>query len=155
MKAMGLFGGMQMLVIICGVVRVKFVALLLGATGVGLFSIFNNALTLISTATQLSLRSSAVREIAAEEGERNSATAMVRFWGRVLGIFGLVVMLIAAPVLSVNTFGDYSHTLGFMALGVAVLLMSMTVAEQAVLQGTKRLSALARSTIWGVVGDWP
>lgn len=152
MKAMGLFGGMQMLVILCGVVRVKFVALLLGATGVGLFSIFNNALTLISTATQLSLRSSAVREIATEEGEHNSAAAMVRFWGRVLGVFGLVVMLIAAPILSVNTFGDYSHTLGFMALGVAVLLMSMTVAEQAVLQGTKRLSALARSTIWGVVG---
>jgi len=147
---MGLFGGMQMLVILCGVVRVKIVALLLGATGVGLFSIFNNALTLLSTATQLGLRSSAVREVAASGDE--GAAAMVRFWGRVLGLFGLAVTLVAAPVLSVYTFGDYSHTFGFMALGVAVGLMAVTVAEQAVMQGVKRLGALARSTMAGVIG---
>lgn len=153
MKAMGLFGGMQMLVILCGVVRVKIVALLLGATGVGLFSIFNNALTLLSTATQLGLRSSAVREVAAgdDAGAARSA-AMVRFWGRVLGLFGLVVTLVAAPWLSVYTFGDYSHTLGFMMIGVAVALMALTVAEQAVMQGRKRLGALARSTMAGVIG---
>ena len=153
MKAMGLFGGMQMLVILCGVVRVKIVALLLGAIGVGLFSIFNNALTLLSTATQLGLRSSAVREVAAGDDDRAArSVAMVRFWGRVLGLFGLVVTLVAAPVLSVYTFGDFSHTPGFMMIGVAVGLMALTVAEQAVMQGRKRLGALARSTMAGVIG---
>lgn len=60
---MGLFGSMQALTILCGIVRVKCVALLLGTTGVGLFGIFNSAQLLLAT-TQLNLRYSAVRDIA-------------------------------------------------------------------------------------------
>lgn len=154
MKAMGLFGGLQMLTILCGVVRVKCVALLLGAAGVGLFSIFNSALTLLSTATQLSLRTSAVREIATHRDPRLRWRMIltVRFWGWALGVLGVAVTIVTAPVFSYYTFGSLASTGSFALLAIGVALMSATMAEQAVMQGTERLKALAKSTVWGVVG---
>lgn len=73
---------MQALTILCGIVRVKCVALLLGTTGVGLFGIFNSAQLLLAT-TQLNLRYSAVRDIAqaSSSGTLNDAIHMVRRWG--------------------------------------------------------------------------
>ncbi|MDE6171060.1 MAG: hypothetical protein K2F68_07880, partial [Duncaniella sp.] len=64
-KTMGLFGGIQVFSILCGLVRTKLVAVWLGTSGVGMFAIFTSALTLVSNLSQLNLRTSAVRTIAA------------------------------------------------------------------------------------------
>ena len=96
---MGLFGSLQVLTILCSVVRVKFVALWIGATGLGLFTIFNSALTLVSTISQLNLRGSSVRGIAsAPSDRRNVVSHVVRRWGWLLGIAGAVIMVAVAPV---------------------------------------------------------
>lgn len=44
LKAMGIFGGVQVLTIICSIIRTKLVALWIGPFGVGLFGIYNQAL---------------------------------------------------------------------------------------------------------------
>ncbi len=56
LKAMSIFGGMQVFTILCGIVRTKLVAIWLGTSGVGLFAIYTSALTLVSSLTQLNLR---------------------------------------------------------------------------------------------------
>lgn len=58
MKAMGLFGGVQVMGILCSIIRTKLVALWIGPVGIGLFGLFNNALEMISTGTNLGIRSS-------------------------------------------------------------------------------------------------
>ena len=63
MKAMGIFGGVQMIGIICSIVRTKLVALWIGPVGVGLFGLFNQALDMLNTATNLGIRQSSVRDI--------------------------------------------------------------------------------------------
>lgn len=63
-KTMGLFGSVQGLVLLCGVVRTKLVALWIGAAGVGLFSIYNSAIDLVVTVAMLGIAASAVRDIA-------------------------------------------------------------------------------------------
>ena len=55
----GLFGGVQGLTILLGMVRTKLVAILLGPAGVGLISLFNSTLTLLANATNLGLAMSA------------------------------------------------------------------------------------------------
>lgn len=156
LKAMGLFGGVQSLTIICSVIRMKFVALWIGVAGVGLFSIFNNAIELISMATQLNIRTSAVRDVAASAG--NSMTAkgimvtIVRRWGWMLGLLGAFVMLVTAPVFSLETFGDYSRTWDFIVLSVCVFFASITSSEGAIMQGLERYKLLAVSSLWGVMG---
>ena len=48
MKAMGLFGGVQVMGILCSIVRTKLVAMWIGPVGTGLFGLFNNALEMIA-----------------------------------------------------------------------------------------------------------
>jgi len=156
MKAMGLFGGVQVVGIICSIVRAKLVALWIGPVGFGLFGLFNNALEMIATGTNLGIRSSSVRDISqAMDGQDTSLVArivtVVRKWSLWLGLAGALLTLVMAPLLSQVTFGDSSHIWGFVALSIAVLLQALTNGEYAVLQGTTRLKRLASVTLWGTI----
>lgn len=156
MKAMGLFGGVQVMGILCSIVRTKLVAMWIGPVGIGLFGLFNNALEMISTGTNLGIRSSSVRDISQAHDSTTPGlvakmVAVVRKWSLWLGLFGALVTLMLAPLLSELTFGGQSHLWGFVALSVAVLLGAITNGEYAVLQGSARLKRLASVTLWGTL----
>ncbi len=156
MKAMGLFGGVQVMGILCSIVRTKLVALWIGPVGIGLFGLFNNALEMISTGTNLGIRSSSVRDISQAHGSQDTGIvarmiAVVRKWSLWLGLAGALLTLVMAPLLSQLTFGDSAHIWGFVALSIAVLLQALTNGEYAVLQGTAKLKRLASVTLWGTI----
>ncbi|MDE6581008.1 MAG: oligosaccharide flippase family protein, partial [Duncaniella sp.] len=156
LRAMGVFGGVQSLQILCSIIRMKLVSLWIGPAGVGLFSIFNSAIDLVSSATQLSLRNSAVRDIAASKGKSSAVRAaivtIVRRWGWLLGMAGAVVMLMASPLLSRITFGDFSHSIQYAVLSVSVFLAALISSEGAILQGLERYKPLALGSLWGTLG---
>ncbi|MDE5607403.1 MAG: oligosaccharide flippase family protein [Muribaculaceae bacterium] len=152
LKALSLFGGLQILIIICSVVRNKFIALWLGTAGVGLFALYNYTLELINQLCQLNLRQSAVREIAAADRQDvKAAVGMVRRVSVILGCIGAVATLILSPLLSYWTFGDYSHTYGFAILAIGVGLSVVLSGEQAILQASDRLRLLAKATAIGSI----
>ena len=156
MKAMGLFGGVQVMGIICSILRTKLVALWIGPVGIGLFGLFNNALEMLSTGTNLGIRSSSVRDISQalerrDPGMVSRMITVVRKWSLWLGLAGALFTLAMAPALSQITFGDTAHIWGFVALSIAVLLQALTNGEYAVLQGTARLKRLAIVTLWGTI----
>ena len=62
-KAMGIFGGTQMLTIICSIVRNKLVSVWLGPSGMGLFGLYNSAIDMINVFSNMGLRTSSVRDI--------------------------------------------------------------------------------------------
>ena len=156
MKAMGLFGGVQVMGIICSILRTKLVAMWIGPVGIGLFGLFNNALEMLSTGTNLGIRSSSVRDISQalerrDPGMVSRMITVVRKWSLWLGLAGALFTLAMAPALSQITFGDTAHIWGFVALSIAVLLQALTNGEYAVLQGTARLKQLASVTLWGTI----
>lgn len=57
-KATGLFGGAQVVGILCSVVKAKLIAIWLGAEGVGIIGLYNTALEMITSVTGLGLRQS-------------------------------------------------------------------------------------------------
>lgn len=157
LKAMGIFGGVQVLNILCSVIRTKLVALWIGPLGVGLFGLFNQALEMINIATNLGVRNSSVRDISqAVEKRAPSLIAriitVVRRWSLWLGLGGALITIAIAPLLSRISFGDYNHVWSFVALSIAVLFMALTNGEYAVLQGLSKLKRLARVTVSGTVG---
>ena len=157
LKAMGIFGGVQVLGILCSIIRTKLVALWIGPVGVGLFGIFNQALEMINMATNLGVRNSSVRDISQAMEHRDQSliariVTVVRRWSLWLGMAGALITLAIAPALSRFSFGDYSHVWHFAALAVAVLFMALTNGEYAVLQGLSKLKRLARVTVSGTVG---
>lgn len=139
--------------IACSVVRTKLVAIWIGTLGIGLFGLFNTAIDTITTLTQLGIRQSPVRSIAAAgAGRLPLIIAAVRRWAWLLGIAGAFLTLVFSPLLSRLTFGNEAYTLGFIVLSVAVMLSAVTNGELAVMQGLDRLNRLARATVWGTLG---
>ena len=56
-KSTGLLGGVQVIGIICSFVKVKFIAIWLGAEGVGIINLYNAALEMIAAVTGLGFAS--------------------------------------------------------------------------------------------------
>lgn len=153
-RTMWLFSWVQLAGIACGIVRTKLVALWIGTLGIGLFGLFNTAVDAITTLTQLGIRQSPVRNIAAAKDTFTLWRVIdaVRRWSWLLGIAGAFLTLVLSPALSRLTFGNGHYTWGFIILSVAVMLSAVTNGELAVMQGMDRLNRLARATVWGTLG---
>ena len=67
LKYTGIFGGVQGLNILVGVLRNKFAALFLGPAGMGLLSLFNSTVNLISSATNFGIPTTGVKIITEQE----------------------------------------------------------------------------------------
>ena len=153
-KAMGVFGSIQVFNILCSVIRTKLVALWIGPAGMGLFAIFNSAVDMIVNISNLGMRTSATRSIsmASDNPDKLKRVAVAaRRWAMLMGVIGAIVIAMASPWLSEMSFGDRSHVWGYVLLSLAVLANSFTLGEQAVLQGTSMLKKLAQASFYGAL----
>lgn len=153
-KATSLFGGVQVLQILIGLVRTKFVALLLGTTGVGIMNLLNAPLQLILSITGLGITFSAVRDISEAYGSNdknrvNQTVTTLRRWSWFAGILGTLVTTALAPLLSKWTFGNSDYTWAFVWLSVTMLMQTISNGQKAVIQATRRLKDLARASVYG------
>lgn len=153
LRAMSLFGGLQVAQILCSAIRMKLVAWLIGPAGMGLFGIYNNMVEMIGQLSGLGMRTAAVRDVVDSKGERLAIiAAVIRRWGVALGMVGALLTLSMAPVLSRFYFGDNDHIVGIAMLATVLFLTSVLNSEQAIMQGTRHLSKLAVSSLWGAIG---
>ncbi len=150
LKALGIFGSVQVITVLCSVVRTKLVAIWIGPLGVGLITIYNSTIELMSSVTQCNLHQSAVRDIA-QEVDKSRIVAVTRKLALLLGVGGLLLMLLASPSLSYFSFGDTEHAIAFAILSLTMLLSAVTSGESAVMQGLERLKPLARRTMFASV----
>lgn len=147
LKAMGIFGGTQALVILLGIVRNKFLALWLGPAGVGLNAIFISTQDLFVAAGGLSLRTGGVRELAAAPDSSRARTAGVLLrMASALAVAGGAAAIALSPLLSLWTMGDYHHWWCFMLLAFGIAATIRLDADIAALQAAGQLKALARVT---------
>ena len=155
--ATSLFGGVQVINMLCSLIRNKVIAVLLGAEGVGMISLFNSSIEMVSSLTNLGLRQSSVRDVATshKKGEEvlKKVVGIVRKLSLVLGMFGAMVFIGAAPLLSKITFGNDQNIWSFVLLSAALLFNALASGEQAILQGSEKLKIFARSTVAGSVSS--
>lgn len=157
LKYTGLFGSVEFLSILIGLVRNKCVAVLLGPQGMGLISLFNSTITLVSSTTNLGIPTSAVRDIseAYESGDSkrlHSLISVIRSWSLLTGIVGMLLCVAISPLLSRFTFSYGEHTFHFVCLSPIIALMAITGGETAILKGTRHLKRLATISIYNVIG---
>ena len=148
LKYTGIFGGVQGLNIMIGLVRNKIVASLLGPGGMGLVALFNSTVSFISQATNFGLSFSAVRHVSelfdtGDEERIAHFVKVVRAWSLLTALLGILVCIVAGPLLSNYTFSWGDHTLHFVLLAPAVGLMAITGGETAILKGARQLRPLA------------
>lgn len=153
-KATSIFGGVQIYNILLQLVRSKFVAVLLGPTGMGLMGLFNSTLTLVSTVTNLGLGASAVRNIAQANAKGNQekisfTISLFRKLVWITGSLGLVVTFVSSYLLSNMTFGNETYTYAFAILSVTLLINQLAAGQRVVLQGMRKIKWMAQSNILG------
>lgn len=171
LKATSLFSGVQGLNIVLNIIRTKIVAVLIGAEGVGLNSIYNESRELLHSTSNLGLDVSGVRGLskayeemtAAESAHADDATlsamrqriadevALLRSWVVLLALLGMFLCMALSAPLSLMTFDDYDHIYGYVMLSPAVAFSTVTCGELAVLKGLRRLKWIATVSLLNVL----
>jgi PST family polysaccharide transporter len=154
LKASSIMGGAAGINLLLGMLRVKFAAVFIGTTGVGLISSFGALQGLIGTLAGLGIQSSAVREIAAAVGKGDEqavgrAVLALRRICWLTGLVGMAAMMLLAPWLSQLTFGHRDYTLDIAALGLIILFGNLSGGQMALIQGMRRIGDMARANIYG------
>ena len=155
LKYTGLFGGVQGLNMLIGLVRNKLVALLLGPSGMGLASLFNTAVNFISQATNMGISFSAVRHVSElfdedDEVRIDHFIKVVRTWSLLTALLGFMMCVAVGPFLDYFSFSWGNHTLHFVLLAPAIFLLAVAGGETAILKGVRRLKELALIQVYNV-----
>src|ERR1035437_466773 len=154
MKATSIFGGVQVFSIIISVIRSKFVAVLLGPAGMGIYGLLTSTTGLIDKFTNLGLSTSAIRNIAAANTSDDSkrvgtVISVLRRLVWITGIVGTLFTLIFAPWLSELTFGNKEYTFAFIWIAITLLLTQISAGQLLILQGMRKLHYLAKANVAG------
>lgn len=156
LKSSSIMGGAAGINLLLGMIRTKFVAVLIGTTGVGLLASFTAMQGIIGTLAGLGIQSSAVREVAAAVGKGDEqaigrAVLTLRRVCWLTGLVGMAAMMAFSPMLSQLTFGSTQYQWDIAALGIVILLANVSGGQLALIQGMRRIGEMARASIFGAV----
>lgn len=159
LKATTLLGGASAINMLVGIFRAKAVALLLGASGMGVMGIYLSISGLATTLASCGLNYSGVRELAeagASEDEERIRRTLKTFRSMTLWLafLGTAALAACAWPVSVASFGNSSYAAGtaFIALTVALNLIGNY--HVAVIQASGRAARVASyNVISGVMGS--
>jgi antigen flippase len=149
LRSSSILGGSQALIYLVSVGRAKAAALLLGPSGVGTLGLFLSIVTLIGTVSTLGIGNSGVREIAEASGNGDESrirriSAILHRVALFTGILGWLLAAVLAYPISQITFGNYGEAGSIALLGACLLLGAVGTSYAAILQGTRRIGALAK-----------
>ena len=156
MKATSLFGGVQVFNILMGIIRSKFIAVLLGPAGMGIAGLLTSTTGLIASVTNFGLSTSAIKNVAEANGNGNSqrigvVVSVIKRLVWITGLLGTVVTFVLAPFLSRLTFGNPDYTVAFRWVSVTLLFAQLASGQMVVIQGMRKLQFLAKANIIGSV----
>jgi len=151
-KSTGIFGGVQFFSIINGIIRHKLAAILLGPAGIGMIGMFQNIIDLVKSISGLGIETGAIKEIAsnAKDKEEQARTISVFNWWVVLtACFGALICIVFCYPISIWAFEDPSYALPVALLSLCVFFTALSMGQSTVMQGTRMISGLAKSTLLG------
>lgn len=156
LKATSIFGGTQVLSMLVTIVRSKFVAILIGSTGMGLSSMYMSSLTMIITIFGLGIGTSVVRELSAcrENNDDVKFSLVVSVYKRILlvsALAGTIFVIAISPLLSEWAFKTKEHTVAFCFLSLIVLFTLLSSGNSALLVSMRRIKDTATSGIIGSI----
>lgn len=156
LKSSSLIGGASVINILIGMVQIKFVAVLLGPTGVGLLGMYAQLIALITTMTGMGIGNSGVRQVAEAVGSNDDeqiarTVITLRRTAWLTGGLGLLVMVVFCLPLSQMTFGTSDYSWSISILGITLLTGAIAVGQGCIINGTRRIADLAKISVFGAL----
>ncbi|MDE6560859.1 MAG: oligosaccharide flippase family protein [Muribaculaceae bacterium] len=152
LKGTSIFGGVQVFNILISAIRLKFVAVILGPSGMGIAGLFNTTSLTIQQFASLGLNLSIVKEIGhhkEDESRLADILASVRPLILMSALLGALVCLLFPNILSSFTFGTSGFTGAFLMLSAAVFFSIAGSALMSVLQGLHAIKPLSKASLIG------
>lgn len=154
MKATSIFGGVQVFQILIGIIRSKFVAVLLGPVGMGISGLLTSTVGFVATLTTFGLSTSAVRDISTAHGsgDHKRLVFVVSVFRKLVwltGFLGALVTAVFSPFLSELTFGNRDYTFAFIWLSITLLLNQISAGQSVLLRGTRQIKFMAQASMIG------
>lgn len=158
LKYTGVFGGVQGLTIMIGLVRNKFMALLLGAGGMGFNALLTSVQNFAAQCTNLGISFGAVPKLS-EYYEKDQQASIryyiqvIRLWSLLAAVLGIVFCVTVSPLVNRVSFSWGNHTHHYALLALAVAMAAISGGETAILKATRQLGALARIQIYTAIAS--
>lgn len=150
-KAVIIFGGAQIITILAALLRSKVAAITVGATGVGLTSLYLAISGLVNNICNLGLPDSGVQVLskayASGDNENISKTiGLIRLWELICATAAILLTIVFAPLLCLLYFSDInSHLHSIFLLSLAPAATIVTALEMVILkcmQATRQLTTV-------------
>lgn len=152
MKRTGYFGVVQVLNILASIVRNKIAAVLLGPAGLGLMSLYNSSVKLVSDTSNLGISTSSVKHVSEHgAGDGKFRVETVRFWSLVTAVLGAVVCCILSPLISLFFFDSAERWCDILWLSPIVAMSAITAGELSVMKGMGCMRQVALQSVINAV----
>jgi O-antigen/teichoic acid export membrane protein len=153
-KTTSLFGGVQFFNIIISIIRTKFIAIFIGPAGMGIATLLNSTINIISGISSLGIETSAVKHISGSYKNEDFNTvsiivSVVRKLVFLTGALGALLTIVFSNWLSIITFGNSNHMYSFVFLSITLLFKQLSVGQLVVLQGLRKMKFLAKANFFG------
>lgn len=149
-----LFSGVQVYQILIRLIKSKFMALFIGPSGFGIYSLLRSTTDTISGITNLGLNASSVKTIASanRDNSRDIVSRTIAAQRRLIWLTGFIGMLICAvfsPIWSQVSFGNGAYIGSFIIVSTNILIDQLNRGELALMQGLQQRKKLAKANIIG------
>ena len=153
LKATSIFGGTQILQMLIQLVRAKFVALFVGAEGMGLSTIYMSSLTIVITFFGMGICTSVIRDLskANDEGDDDKYALIIRIFEMLLltlSLLGVLFVICTSSLFSEWTFGTNDHTIDYCFLSLLVFFSLLSQGNNARLVGKRRVKEIALCSLY-------
>lgn len=147
-------GGAQLIKMFIGIVQTKFVAVLIGPSGIGLIAAYQSVIQLGSQISGFGINQSGVRDVAAAAGSNNQNSIartifILRRMCWLTGLGGTIGLAVLALPISLLTFGTSAHAMSLALLSAIILVTAIAQGQMAIIQGLRRIGDLVRIQIVG------
>lgn len=143
LKATALFGSVQFYSVLMQLARTKFVAVMLGPSGVGIVSLISSTITMFSSFTDLGIKNACVREIAKTQ-KKNELIRISKTVAFFTGITGSALVAMSSRHLSDYLFNSDEYFFVFISLSIVVFFTHCSNVNLAILQALQQRKIFAK-----------
>lgn len=154
MKTTGVVGAVQVIQLAFGLVRNKLIALFLGPTGLGIWSLYLSLTEMMQSASSLGLEKSGVKQVSQNQHDEYKKNLTIKVVQISISFFSLICSIglaIFAEQFSQSLFGSADYKIGIWVCSGAIFLNSITNAYRSILNGLSEIRKLAISQLIGIV----
>lgn len=151
LKSTSLFGGVQGITMISSLVKAKLLAILIGASGYGIYGILITIIDLFKQISGLGIETSGVKFIAENQTNQENYFQKISILFKLsffLGCLGVFTAICFSPFLSWIVYSDTSKWFVFVFISISILFNQLVSTNNSVFQGSDKISFLAKSNLY-------